>query len=520
MHEVLQTFRAAVERLDEDPDLRFAASSASYYRWVKETSPDLFARIGDLVRDGRWVITGGQWVEPDCNLPSGESVCRQFLYGQRFLAEHLGVTATVGYNVDSFGHSGTLPQLLAASGLGSYVFMRPGPDEKPIASPAFRWRGTDGTDVAAYRIPYDYSTRGGPEDEVIRKRAGELLARSAELGIPLMAFFGVGDHGGGPTRLALRTIHALADEHGGAVAFGDPASYFRALEHAPGGARELPTVSGELQWHAVGCYSARADLKLANGRAEDALGGAEILNEVCRLLTGGRTRCPPRAVGGLAGCPLRAVPRCPRWHVHGPCHRGRPRAPGLWSGPGRAGGDPGRAPPRGARRHLGRGRRDGRGHRERDRRPAGAHDRLQSPLVAGDGRRLASTPHRRRDGRGRATRPRAADPLGRGDLQPDPQPPPGHRPCPRLPQVLAPCHRPGRGRPGAGGGTRDRHGGRHPGQRARPSGGRHGHGPAGPDGGGRAGSAGRGGGSGRRGATGARRRRQRHLVPRRRSLCR
>ena len=286
MHEVLQTFRAAVERLDEDPDLRFAASSASYYRWVMETSPDLFARIGDLVRDGRWVITGGQWVEPDCNLPSGESVCRQFLYGQRFLAEHLGVTATVGYNVDSFGHSGTLPQLLAASGLGSYVFMRPGPDEKPIGSPAFRWRGTDGTDVAAYRIPYDYTTRGGPEDEVIRKRSGELLARSAELGVPLMAFFGVGDHGGGPTRLALRTIHALADEHGGAVAFGDPASYFRALDHAPGSTRELPTVSGELQWHAVGCYSARADLKLANGRAEDALGGAEILNEICRLLTG------------------------------------------------------------------------------------------------------------------------------------------------------------------------------------------------------------------------------------------
>ena len=170
MHEVLQTFRAAVERLDEDPGLRFTASSASYYRWVMDTAPDLFARIRELVRAGRWVVTGGQWVEPDCNLPSGESVCRQFLYGQRFLAEHLGVTATVGYNVDSFGHSGTLPQLLAASGLGSYVFMRPGPDEKAIASPAFRWRGTDGTEVPAYRIPYDYSTRGGHEDEVIRKR--------------------------------------------------------------------------------------------------------------------------------------------------------------------------------------------------------------------------------------------------------------------------------------------------------------------------------------------------------------
>jgi len=286
MHEVLQTFRSAVERLDEDPDLRFTASSASYYHWVKETSPDLFDKIRELVRSGRWVVTGGQWVEPDCNLPSGESVCRQFLYGQRFLDEHLGVRATVGYNVDSFGHAGSLPQLLAGAGIRSYVFMRPGAAEMDIPSPAFLWRGTNGTELPAYRIPYDYSTRGGPEDELIRKRVGELLAESEASGLPLMAFFGVGDHGGGPTRLAMRTVHALASEHSGSVAFGDPATYFRALATTAAGGPALPTVEGELQWHAVGCYSARADLKLANARAEDALVAAEALNEVCRILTG------------------------------------------------------------------------------------------------------------------------------------------------------------------------------------------------------------------------------------------
>ena len=103
MHEVLQTFRSAVERLDEEPALVFTASSASYYQWVEQTSPELFGRIRELVAQQRWIVTGGQWVEPDCNLPSGESVCRQFLYGQRYLAEHLGITATVGYNIDSFG---------------------------------------------------------------------------------------------------------------------------------------------------------------------------------------------------------------------------------------------------------------------------------------------------------------------------------------------------------------------------------------------------------------------------------
>jgi alpha-mannosidase len=285
MHEVLQTFRAAADRLDEEPELRFTASSAAYYAWVRDTAPELFDRIRAHVEDGRWVVVGGQWVEPDCNLPAGESVCRQLLYGQRLLDRTLGVTATVGYNVDSFGHAGTLPQLLAASGIRAYVFMRPGPEEMEVPGHAFRWAGTDGTTLPAYRIPYDYSSRGDPEDELLRDRVTEQLEESRSAGLPLMGFFGIGDHGGGPTRLALGTIQALSDEHAGEICFGDPVSYFHALDDALGEAA-LPELRGELQWHAVGCYSVRAGLKLANARAEDALVAAEALNETCRLLTG------------------------------------------------------------------------------------------------------------------------------------------------------------------------------------------------------------------------------------------
>ena len=287
MHEVLQTFRSAVDRLDEEPALVFTASSASYYQWVEQASPELFGRIKGLVAQQRWIVTGGQWVEPDCNLPSGESVCRQFLYGQRYLAEHLGITATVGYNIDSFGHAGTLPQLLAASGIGAYVMMRPGEHEKHIDAPAFWWEGVDGTTLPAYRIPYEYSTEGSHEAEVIRKRGAELLERSRELGYPLMAFFGVGDHGGGPTRLAVSTIGDLSTTSAGSVAFSGPVAYFEALHEAvAGGGADLPSVTGELQWHAVGCYSARAPLKRANARAEDALVTAEKMAELCRALTG------------------------------------------------------------------------------------------------------------------------------------------------------------------------------------------------------------------------------------------
>ncbi len=265
----------------------FTASSASYYQWVEQTSPELFGRIRELVAQRRWIVTGGQWVEPDCNLPCGESVCRQFLYGQRYLAEHLGMTASVGYNIDSFGHAGTLPQLLARCGIGAYVMMRPGEHEKHIDAPAFLWEGVDGTTLPTYRIPYEYATEGAHEAEVIRNRSSELLERSHELGYPLMAFFGVGDHGGGPTRLAVRTVRDLSTTSTGSVAFSGPVAYFAALRGALArGDADLPSVTGELQWHAVGCYSARASLKRGNARAEDALIAAEKMAELCRALTG------------------------------------------------------------------------------------------------------------------------------------------------------------------------------------------------------------------------------------------
>jgi alpha-mannosidase len=141
--------------------------------------------------------------------------------------------------------------------------------------------------VPAYRIPYEYATEGKHEDEVIRKRSVELLERSSELGYPLMAFFGVGDHGGGPTRLAMGTIRELSMSSEGSVAFSSPPAYFESLSEALArGRAELPRVNGELQWHAVGCYSVRASLKRANARAEDALATAEKMAELCRMLTG------------------------------------------------------------------------------------------------------------------------------------------------------------------------------------------------------------------------------------------
>lgn len=114
---VKATFRSALDRMKEYDEFIFTSSSALQYLWIEENCPEMFEEIKERVKEGRWVIVGGWWVQPDCNIPSGESFVRQGLYGQRYFLEKFGVTAKVGYNVDSFGHSGALPQIFEKSGM-------------------------------------------------------------------------------------------------------------------------------------------------------------------------------------------------------------------------------------------------------------------------------------------------------------------------------------------------------------------------------------------------------------------
>ena len=133
--------------------------------------------------EGRWRIVGGMVVQPDCNLPAGESFERQLRYGQRCFRELVGATATVGYNVDSFGHDAYLPRALRGAGMDAYVFMRPGPGEKELPCPAFRWRAPDGCEVAAFRICGGYSA-WDPEFPGHVRRAAESARPAAFEGRP------------------------------------------------------------------------------------------------------------------------------------------------------------------------------------------------------------------------------------------------------------------------------------------------------------------------------------------------
>ena len=279
-HEVHTTFRSALDRMNEDPDFKFTASSAVFYAWVEESDPDMFAEIRQRVMEGRWGLAGGWWIEPDCNIPSGESFARHALYAQRFFKEKFGITAHYGYAVDSFGHNAMLPQLLKKGGMPGYVFMRPHPHEKGLPARLFWWESDDGSRVLAYRLPFEYGGWGGELVGQIQRVAGELQAPYDEA----MCFYGVGDHGGGPTKENLASIHRLSqDPDGPELIMSTPEAFFASVsaKNWP-----LPVVHDDLQHHASGCYAAHSGIKAWNRRAESLLAAAEKAGAVALVLTG------------------------------------------------------------------------------------------------------------------------------------------------------------------------------------------------------------------------------------------
>lgn len=279
-HEVKATFRSALDRMEEYDDFSFVSSSAAFYEWVEKSDPEMFVEIRQRVAEGRWLILGGWWLEPDCNLPSGESFVRQALYGQRYFKEKFGFTARIGYNVDSFGHNGMLPQILKKSGMEYYIFMRPMPHEMGLPGRLFWWESDDGSRVLAFRLPYEYCTWGkGLETHVLRC-VEELKAPQDST----LCFYGVGNHGGGPTKENLESIRRMNEDPAFPQLLNEsPEKWFeRAASH---GSR-IPVVHNELQHHASGCYSAHSGIKRWNRRAENLLSTAEKFSAVASWTTG------------------------------------------------------------------------------------------------------------------------------------------------------------------------------------------------------------------------------------------
>lgn len=271
--EAKATIRSALDRMKEYPEFRFVCSSSAVYQWIEEFDPAMFEEIRQRVHEGRFVIVGGWYVQPDCNLPSGESFTRHSLYGQRYFMEKFGKISEVGYNVDSFGHHAMLPQILKKSGMNRYVFMRPRKDEKALPSELFRWQSPDGSSVTAWRIVRGYTSNHLDLDDLEKK-----LAQAAEEAVnpsdSMMYFYGVGNHGGGPTKKNINVILEYRKAHPDKeVIFSDVGDFFA---HITPWESALPVHTDDLQHHASGCYSAVSFIKNGVRRAENALYSAEV----------------------------------------------------------------------------------------------------------------------------------------------------------------------------------------------------------------------------------------------------
>ncbi len=269
-----RSFSSAVRYMEMYPDYKFACSQAVQHEWMKEQHPALYEKIKARVAAGQFVPVGGTWVEPDCNIPSGESLVRQFLFGQRFFQQEYGVTCLEFWNQDVFGYSGALPQIMRGAGIEFFLTQKLSWNQfnKP-ASHTFLWEGIDGSRVLTHFPPVDtYNSDASVKDILHSIENFKDHERARESLLP----FGWGDGGGGPTPAMLEQLRRMSDTDGlPRVEIRAPQEFF---ERARDDLKDPTVWSGELYFEMHrGTYTSQARNKASNRRAELLLRDLEFL---------------------------------------------------------------------------------------------------------------------------------------------------------------------------------------------------------------------------------------------------
>jgi alpha-mannosidase len=266
--EAIATMISAADRCDEYPDFVFTRGEAWIYQQAEKLHPALFARIRKLVERGQWHITGGQFLQPDLNLPTAAGLHRQIEHGQRYFRQKFGIAPTIGYNVDSFGHTASLPDILAEHGYTGYVFRRPEQHQVALPANTFVWQGVNGAELTAFRIVPGYVANFADLTGQVK-----IAIESADPSLGhTMCFYGVGNHGGGPSKAMIEWIIAHRSFEGHELIFSTPRAFMEAIA---GSRDRLPRVATELQHTFPGCYSVMHDIKRAQRRGELLLDQAE-----------------------------------------------------------------------------------------------------------------------------------------------------------------------------------------------------------------------------------------------------
>ncbi len=270
----LDTFRTMLALMREYPDYHFSQSQASVYQIVETYAPEMLEEIRRRVREGRWEVTASTWVEADKNLPNGESQARHLLYTRRYLSKLLGLKPDqfkLDFEPDTFGHHANVPEILASGGVKYYYHCRGDQDQL-----LYRWVAPSGRSIIVYREPGWYL--GYIEPAMALYVPSFCQVHGIDV---MLKVYGVGDHGGGPTR---RDVERIADMNRWPVfpmiQFGTFDQYFSQVEAA---ADKLPVKTGELNMVFTGCFTSQSRIKRANRLIEANLGAAETYASLAHL---------------------------------------------------------------------------------------------------------------------------------------------------------------------------------------------------------------------------------------------
>jgi alpha-mannosidase len=277
---VRNTFQSVLDLMREYPDLKFTMSSARTYEWVQEKYPDMFEQIKQRVKEGRWEVIGGMWVEPDLNMPDGESLVRQILVGKRYFQKNFGADVKIGWNPDSFGYNWQLPQIYKKSGIDYFVTSKLlwATDYTKFPYRLFWWEAPDGSRLLTY-FPHEYANEFDPQQitQDLSLYAPLIYGTKVADGPQMLYLYGIGDHGGGPTRIMLDQANRLRDRDTvfSKIEFSTVKEFFADLT------RELPNLrvpiwKDELyfEYHR-GVYTSQADTKQRIRRDEELMLDAE-----------------------------------------------------------------------------------------------------------------------------------------------------------------------------------------------------------------------------------------------------
>ncbi|MCL2099999.1 MAG: glycosyl hydrolase-related protein [Oscillospiraceae bacterium] len=275
----VDTFRTVLDLMNEYPEFTYSQSQASVYKIIEEHAPDMLDEIKARVKEGRWEITASTWVETDKNMPNGESLARHILYTKRYLSKLLDVppeSMQLDFEPDTFGHNWTVPEILNKGGVKYYYHCRAFDDET-----VYKWQSRNGAEVLVYKDPDWYNATIDPDMFFNIPQFCKQYGTDVWLKV-----YGVGDHGGGPTR---RDVEIIADMMSWPVMpvikFGTYHEFFKKLEtHSA----NFPTVNKELNFVFTGCYTSQSRIKMSNRISEDRLYESEALSAAAAAVAGGK----------------------------------------------------------------------------------------------------------------------------------------------------------------------------------------------------------------------------------------